>query len=52
MKVTNTREIANKIAQRICSILEYTPSIQQWKKLVDAIEHELNKRNNTATGEK
>ena len=40
---SSKRELANKIAQRACSVLEYTPSENQWKKLVDGIEHELNR---------
>ena len=40
---SSKRELANKISQRVCSVLEYTPSEIQWKKLVDGIEHELNR---------
>jgi len=44
---SSKRELANKIAQRACSVLEYTPSEIQWKKLVDGIEHELNRPTHT-----
>jgi hypothetical protein len=37
----NNRELANRVAQRVCSVLSYTPSETQWKSLVDGVEKEL-----------